>query len=1528
MEISELKRLYPEKSSVIDDNIASGFTADEIFQHAISKGDVPPILNRLVETYGEDIRSKLYENIKSGFTPLELAQSLSKIRKPLEPSKFSQPIKKQLEELPVTAPEFSEPDTSGEALPIPANKFSLLPEAIKPSGLERSISSGLETVKYRTSPKEQELMGQMTPTPKQFMGTNVMGDVNLTPGQERFAMELPAMAATGGVVSKGISMIPGASKLVPAAKTVLDIIGAGSLYGAGKAGIEGKSPVDMASEAGREAGAWLNFAGALSTPMFLGMGLKYGFRAIPNLIRESKLSGYYKDKGLYKAAELRAEGNETAAQNIIDGVSLNQPEDLKLIFNNSVDVMAGKIKAKEPIKFGQVLDEAAIRTGEGRAETTTLPEGKAIELIPGAKDKVQEAENEISFKADYNTEVMNDARNMDNTSKVMAQNMTDVRDTVVNDIKNEGGFLGAPEPYNPRIEEPIIAKLMKGKEKPSWLSSKIKDLDVRDEIFRQYSYEALIKHDPWFLNQVRLSKDTWIDRGAYVNKTLLGILGPFKNPESYELWETAFALRDARNDIIAGRRHTLNDLFLEENGREAKPQELLSIVDRQNQAIWKDAKAMGLDGELQAAFNRHDAVHQAIGRDLEARGIIPPGTVDKYPQYYHHIIEDYLGKTDYEVRGKDGEIIKTFDSHDDAVKYVDESKIKGLKIKEQTSGVESYMPGVPSKMKPPFRKPYAAERKGTGKMIKYDYVNAESWYLSKIFMDNSREDWMKNILDKYDIIRTMTPEERIDKFGPTGIPIKIWENGKPYRVGTENYVAYKLPRGGSFSEDIQKLFDGMMADEGLMPDPIPSKLYLVPKYVADKLDHFKAPAQWNPVWRKVMDGMSFYKRMILDLSILPYQLNNFLGDLEALYRDDAAALFSPSAWLNAIKSSELSIKGARTEEDIAALSSWTRRMTGIDKAIRTVRLADQNRVIQAGVFQGSGEVGLPFLRSSDLDILRGKPKLFGNWRNPFAIPLNAIETFSAFRENIPRLIKFSKDLDRIEAGGSAKIPEWIDVKGMEGYPIEAAGMANRIMFVDYGAVSPQFAQQIRGFLFPFGTFYAKNVSNWAKYALNTKNIYGTNVTADFARNTLGQNKTHLLEVAGKFLPFMALQQIWNNTGERAELEDMMRKEMPWIAHSPHIITGYKDDDGKSTVISFQDPLSMAMQVFGGFDKLPALMTQAIKGEITASEFAEEFGKNIVTGPLKTVWGLFNPFLKIPLELYANKDFFTNQRISKHGLVETAKATDMEHLNYAYDYSKELACYLLKSFFIPFGQYIKVAKSDEFNPEAVEPTGGVGKAIYREAKGLFRTGLEKHPDISLMKERFAAEGEQTEIARKKITEDDLEDYMADQWSNEVKAYGGPITPMNVIGIMFTPKVNQIINDKMKKLQADNQVDFTALNNKLKQIQAQSTPGQPIDVGRINYVPVVPGELRGLYYFQQLTPAEQVNIMVTALQKSLSTNTPNQTRKDILYSMKYLRKISKILSLSKISKMDSPDAWMNFMGMADNTIQNPNPPEELQ
>lgn len=736
---------------------------------------------------------------------------------------------------------------------------------------------------------------------------------------------------------------------------------------------------------------------------------------------------------------------------------------------------------------------------------------------------------------------------------------------------------------------------------------------IKDWFGDRFSYEWAVRDFPELKNDLRLVKDSVVDSARRATEDITRVLGAPERPLShreYEVFRRTVVLRDLAE---TGKR----DLKLPEGVTLAQVEgELANLQAQASPAV-------------RLAVARHDTLVRSTAEELVKRGKLPEDVLTK-EAYYPHQVLDYSAKLD------------------------------------------KNLPGMPARLRTPARM-YTRKRVGSMRDIDTNYVEVMWRHLTKIRWDNALEDFAVRTAAKYDRSAMLDRNQQRNLFGtegpqpgrlytlPDGTVVKGWQldpGNNAYRARTvnERILTQALAEEATVPEWLE--MRGPKGGEPLRESTVMGsrrRVYLLEEPIAERLTRFREPHVPTILVDGLRSWVGFWKRLTLDYAGLPFQVNNFVGDLMNLYRADPAA-FTKLPTAARMLMSESSETGRALRE-----------------------LAYQQRVVEtSGIF--GGEVLGRLARPETQPALRGMigTKAYLKSLNPMML----IEEVSAYREGVPRLAKFLKDVERIQRGEQVVAGE-ADLTGLQ--PIDAAGKAAREFTVDYGATTPAFDREVRGLLMPFATFYIENAKNWGRYIARRPG-----------------------DALIKFGIPLGMMWLWNNGSDgRRKVEQALPE---WHRAIPHIVTGWTSKEGKPVIIGFQTPVDMAARM-GGLDKFPMRVEQVRNGELTMAQAVEEQLKDTALAIPRMAENLANPLIKIGEGLLSNRDPFSGRAIVPERMKGTEQGRALQ-LRWA-----------LGQIFTPYGQYMRAEQmldSDDTWAKMLRS----GPLDIKRALGIREVNIEK------------------------------------------------------------------------------------------------------------------------------------------------------------------------------------------------------------
>jgi hypothetical protein len=807
---------------------------------------------------------------------------------------------------------------------------------------------------------------------------------------------------------------------------------------------------------------------------------------------------------------------------------------------------------------------------------------------------------------------------------------------------------------NPRIEKILSATKPKERETLfKYLTGPIKT--VWDEIFVPFPAGS---PPPEVANLLRLAYDWPKQIGTKGVDMMMGYLGPLKPPG---LTAATFRNKLSKNEYLAFER--LVDL--RSMRADAKQGILTATVSPEAQKgyanipksapAYKDlteSAARSALSDIESEIASIENVLKQVSRDYKK---IPGAPVEKVSSF--DIVNGSLERRDALWRAYGRDLVKRGLIRPEDLKEHYAANI----ILKHISLLDDFGIRLPQRLKRAWRG-YTMKREGTTAPHETNVVVRDFDTISKIELHNRLDDLAAHIKTSYDATPYFTREEMIEKFGQrlidlekySAIPENLradwkiikgsdgrmyaetYNNPKPndhkvIEIRDKRWKAISMNPGRSYynaqsitEKRVAEMWNQLLADEdAVLPTqevlsylkPIkavggPREVVILPEAVADAVLKMRASTFPSKLSRYIFKGTSAWKRVTLDLAGIPFQVNNFVGDMINLAREDPAAFTRIGG----------AIRSAYEANPFGPQILFKHNPERLSPELKTaLTVAEQQSVIKSSALFSSDVYKATF--DPRLYKYRGLAGAFGRWN-----PINWIEGFSEFRESVPRMTYIIKQMERAT---DPKFQAWRDARIKKGLPlletktvdttgldeIAGIGKAAREIFVDYGKITPLMARTGR-VLFPFSTFYIQNAGNWAKYA---------------AKHPLGA-------VAKIGVPYV-LMNTWNWT-YFPEQERNISKLWRYI---PHVWTPYKAKDGRLICIALQTPVDMAFRLIPGLssalDMLPRYFKTKDKDDI---ELLWRETWTAAGMPTETALALLNPAIKTSMDLIANKDYFGNK----------------------------------------------------------------------------------------------------------------------------------------------------------------------------------------------------------------------------------------------------------------------------------------------
>lgn len=549
------------------------------------------------------------------------------------------------------------------------------------------------------------------------------------------------------------------------------------------------------------------------------------------------------------------------------------------------------------------------------------------------------------------------------------------------------------------------------------------------------------------------------------------------------------------------------------------------------------------------------------------------------------------------------------------------------------------------RLRDPFR-PYIKERVGSAKDIAID-KEALLVHFSTVRADNLFDDAAEFLLNKYDRVNSLGTAAKQQLFGNKMTP----KPGKAYTVRDVDAAGNAIDRAfrGFQYKPGNVMYRTLAVDEKLLADAIEdalllpadqaervaasgmdeiltfledvgprggnairqvlalggyNKTYLLPEAIYNKMVRLKQPMTYIPLIYELMGVTSWWKRFTLSPfgAGIPFQITNFIGDSEALFRTAPGAMRKVPSALKIM----WNINPAKERKLWGELTDAEQVLT---------RLIHDKHVVGSGLMREFAELKLS--RPEDWFRLMADPR---EWMRMW-------ERGSSQREAILRVAMTAFQYEHYLKYGKFKAPEFAKaIAGLD--PESAAAFIGRNFAVDYLATPDWYRRFGRGLLTPFGTFWQRNAVNYAAYAKNAPGWF-----------------------TAKFIAPRALLHFNNNMENHPVFGDLryVEERLPdWIRRRTHLNLPAFDFDGDGEpdtayIVAPELPADMALQ-FLGIDRLAEKIILMRQGDMTPVQAAKQQLMDTGVGFLRVADDLMGPMVKIMQAFKSGKHPFTGRPI--------------------------------------------------------------------------------------------------------------------------------------------------------------------------------------------------------------------------------------------------------------------------------------------
>lgn len=487
--------------------------------------------------------------------------------------------------------------------------------------------------------------------------------------------------------------------------------------------------------------------------------------------------------------------------------------------------------------------------------------------------------------------------------------------------------------------------------------------------------------------------------------------------------------------------------------------------------------------------------------------------------------------------------------------------------------------GIPKRLRKPYRG-YTKKAVGSKKEYRKD-ATALLGRMYEIEYDNMVEDFINNQCKVYDVRPNLSKDQKRELFGSTvgadGIErIHAPVPGTSYDIEGEKYYAY--------CPDIpftRNMYPIKLDEKIVMALGGFKKTYVIPQNVYETFWHMDAPGGGlDRVLFPINRSIALWKNWAILSRFTSFNINNFIGD----------------TWMQTIQSPE---PHKLLLEYNAAVHYLITKQT---------ELAPEQQELHQFLINNT-VLDSSFIAADLPQISRAS--------NPIAYILIKGRELSNFRENISRTAMASYLLKAMKEGKGEEIRQYYNHINTQGLNLEQAmGKIARETVVDYNAMSKIYRKIIKGLAFPFGTWYFKGSQLMWKL-----------------------HKAHPFKISLVFLSPPILAAIWNNTGDRRELN----KRMPdYARHRFYLIIG---EDPAGLIVTYspqlpQDAL-IGVKFYSVFvNEASQVMMGEKSVEVAAKDALEAWGIREAEG----IAYLFNPAVRCIRGFMTGRDPFDKQPI--------------------------------------------------------------------------------------------------------------------------------------------------------------------------------------------------------------------------------------------------------------------------------------------
>lgn len=699
-----------------------------------------------------------------------------------------------------------------------------------------------------------------------------------------------------------------------------------------------------------------------------------------------------------------------------------------------------------------------------------------------------------------------------------------------------------------------------------------------------------------------------------------------------------------------------------------------------------------------------------IGKDLEEKGQLPKGTVDKNGDYVPHDVLQFL---ENDLR-------------------VTQSKSFRLKL----AG-------------------HAKRAFGSQKELYSDYHTSIQHYVASMERSKATSEFLGKLVARFgddkaaELVRKEIKNADGDVIGHTNVVtgVKNPETHGMWRFNNTTWGAQRMQRAlgleqkASFIKSQRELTPDLTDTQieahwhetlNLMEGG--GKTVVLPKGLVDDLVEWEKGSRnagemetlrtLNAFWRRNMTG-----RIGLYTGI--FTNRNSRGDWQQTLRDEPKALSIAN---------DVAIRLFGQHKGVTKYAvQWQTKLTNLaSKAVRdkipgskTLSYTDEEFAAYRAEADKNGVTVGKFLGEATTPSYSGKNSamdLYANAGNSKATKLLAkannkfdeIDSLIKTQDATYRLSKYIVDRMPVERGG-------------KGLSEAQATRANGDTFVDYQLLTPFEKTWMRDGLFPFYTFRKGNTVQWAK------RLFDKRIPAN-----------ERAQAWATVLAFSAVPVLWNHLmdpeGEEKLQNDPRNK---YLANTFHLFMG-RDDEGNAYYFTDPLPSSDVDRIFN-VQQLANKAKVFAKGDRPLSQAPEEIASQLLGTILQNTAGIItdesSPVVKMGFELHANKSFYYKIPIRK---------TDAP----SYVQAAQVGNYLLKT----FDRQFATAQGLYFNKAspAVDALRLIGTPINVHRAALSKSNVQEvegelfggviHPQVP-KKDKFIEQYER--LMKDELTPDERE-----------------------------------------------------------------------------------------------------------------------------------------------------------------------------